>query len=132
MAGIGINKWYGRRISTFAVSLAMGIAMGILIFLPDDYWLSTTLSILAMGFATTAFSIVYVQVNELFPTTLRNMGFGISSSGAKFGAMIAPFVVHLRPHWIPSLAFTVVTFVAAAISLTLPETKGTRLKDTVD
>lgn len=87
-----------------------------------------------IGFSATftTFAVLYVYTSELFPTPLRNMSYGLSSMGSKLGAMVAPFIAVLSPHWVPSVIFAVVPFIAAVFCTMLPETKGKTLKDYVD
>ena len=58
----------------------------------------TTIMVMSMmgkfGIAA-AFAIVYVYTAEIFPTPIRSLGIGICSTSARFGGIIAPFVVHL-------------------------------------
>lgn len=60
------------------------------------------------------------------------MGFSISAAGSKLGATLAPFVASLRPRWAASLVFATLPMIAALVCLLLPETKGQRLRDTVE
>ncbi|XP_059047772.1 solute carrier family 22 member 1-like [Achroia grisella] len=132
LVGMMFNKMFGRKISSLIAFVSIGVSMTILIFIPDDHWASTVFALAGLIAATILFAVIYVQANELFPTPLRNMGFGVSSAGAKVGAMLAPFIVNLHPHWIASMVFAVLPFIAAGFTLTLTETKGVKLKDTID
>ena len=42
--------------------------------------------------ASGGFAIIYVFSAELFPTTVRNAGIGVSSAAARVGGMIAPLI----------------------------------------
>ncbi|XP_013184517.1 solute carrier family 22 member 15 [Amyelois transitella] len=130
LVGMGSNKCFGRKGSSFFFVLLIALAMGILAFLPDGNW-AAVIAVTGLFSATTLFSILYVQINELFPTVLRNMGFAVSSAGAKLGAMIAPFIVNVKPHWVSSVIFSLYPLFCAGFSLLLPETKGLTLKDTI-
>ncbi|XP_026756642.2 solute carrier family 22 member 3-like isoform X2 [Galleria mellonella] len=132
LTGMVFNKWFGRKKSSIVSFISIGVSMSILIFLPDDHWASTVFALVGLIAACILFTVIYVQANELFPTPLRNMGFGASSAGAKIGAMLAPFIVNFHPHWIASMIFAILPFVAAGFCLGLIETKGVKLKDTID
>lgn len=41
---------------------------------------------------TSSFGIVFVHTAEMLPTTVRSGGVGASSTTARFGALLAPFV----------------------------------------
>jgi len=42
-----------------------------------------------------AFAVIYVWSAELFPAVVRNAGMGASSSCARVGGMIAPYIADL-------------------------------------
>lgn len=54
---------------------------------------------------TSAFSMVYVYTAELYPTVVRNMGVGVSSTASRLGSILSPYFVYLgkfpgpRAHW---------------------------------
>ncbi|XP_063360690.1 organic cation transporter protein-like [Cydia amplana] len=124
-----LNKVYGRKATIISNLSITGLTMFLLIFASPDHWAALTLGIVGLWAVTITFNILYVYVSELFPTPLRNMGYGVSSSGAKIGAMVAPFIANLSPHWIPSLIFSVLSFLGAGVCCALPETKGRALED---
>lgn len=41
---------------------------------------------------TISFAVLYTYTAEMMPTSLRSCGVGASSTFARFGAMLAPFV----------------------------------------
>lgn len=127
-----ITKVYGRKASTIGTLIITGVTMIILFLLPGGTWLSTICGIIGVLSSFVNFCVIYLYVVEFYPTPIRNMGFSLSSSSSKLGAMLAPFVANLQPLWIPSLIFAVLPFIAAVICLLLPETKGRKLRDTVD
>ena len=127
-----IAKVYGRRVATMGSSISTGLTMIILLFIPSGTWISTIFGIIGVLSSFVNFCAVYLYVVELYPTPIRNMGFSLSSSSSKIGAMVAPFLATLQPRWVASLIFAVLPFIAAVICLLLPETKGRKLRDTVD
>lgn len=44
---------------------------------------------------TAAFSMVYVYTAELYPTVVRNMGVGVSSTASRLGSILSPYFVYL-------------------------------------
>ncbi|XP_072940101.1 solute carrier family 22 member 3-like [Epargyreus clarus] len=129
---IVLNKRFGRKISIIGASCGVGVTMVILVFIPEGHWVAKLLGIIGFSCATIIFAVAYVQVSELFPTPLRNKGYGMAASGARVGAMVAPFVANLMPRWLPSVCFAVMAFVTGFCCLFLPETKGQNLKDTIE
>lgn len=52
----------------------------------------TVLAILGKGFITVAYSAVYVVTAETYPTRIRNIGMGVSSSFGRLSGMGASFI----------------------------------------
>ena len=44
---------------------------------------------------TSAYSMVYVYTAELYPTVVRNMGVGVSSTASRLGSILSPYFVYL-------------------------------------
>lgn len=127
-----VAKYFGRKCSAIGSFVTIGVSMIALIFIPEGTLGSTIVGGLGGLAATVVFAVVYLLVIEMYPTPIRNMGFSLSSAGSKLGAMVAPFVVNLKPRWVASSIFAVLPFLAVLFCLILPETKGRKLKDTVD
>ena len=54
-----------------------------------------TLAMLGKFAITSSFRVIYLCAAEIFPTTLRQIGVGSCSVGARIGSVIAPFVKEL-------------------------------------
>ncbi|KAJ8733083.1 hypothetical protein PYW08_001381 [Mythimna loreyi] len=126
-----LNKTFGRKASIVGTFFVIGVTMIILMFVPPGHTGCTILGIIGFAATCTTFGVLCVYVSELFPTPLRTMAYGLSSAGAKIGAMVAPFIATIDPHWIPSLIFAVLPFIASVFCVLLPETKGRQLQDTM-
>lgn len=81
-----------------------------------------------------SFATVYLYAGELFPTVVRNSGVGLSSTVARIGSMVAPFVATLShtSAWLPPLAFGIVPLIGAGLCMLLPDTRGRKLPDTLE
>jgi len=83
---------------------------------------------------TGSFAMIYLYAAELFPTVLRNSGMSFSSFWARVGSVIAPFAGRelgkLDPRS-PIYLFGIVSLIAGFLTLVLPETKDTVLRDTI-
>ncbi|CAG2232018.1 OCTN [Mytilus edulis] len=129
----------GRKRTTFiffAVAGITGIVVGILQFLDLN-----NKGQLVNGFAFTSKMCVnsgwislIILTSEIYPTVVRNVGFGLNNSIARVGAMTAPQLVFASKH-IPGLSYLLLggLFLLSCICLVfLPETNRKALKDTID
>lgn len=62
---------------------------------PDFNVLSVGLVMLGKFGITAAFSMLYVYNVELYPTLVRNMAVGATSTASRLGSIIAPYFVYL-------------------------------------
>ncbi|XP_067674872.1 organic cation transporter protein-like [Haliotis asinina] len=102
-------------------------------------WITTTLSMIGKLGASAAFAIIYVFSAELFPTIVRNSGMGASSTFARVGGVISPFVADLGllvggnlKTALPLVVFGAVTVGAGLLSLILPETLNRKLPENIE
>merc|ERR1739848_935642 len=96
----------GRRLS---VCVSMGVGGLALLITPAMPTLGKTVLAQVGRFAITgSFSMVFVYAVEIFPTVVRNFGLGSSSTCARIGSIIAPYIgrelgklcpaLHIRQH----------------------------------
>ncbi|XP_033611642.1 organic cation transporter protein isoform X2 [Cryptotermes secundus] len=134
LAWVAMNRW-GRR-KPLAASLLLCTATCLAaLFVPQDMNRVVVLLFLTgkLGI-TSSFAILVVYTTELYPTAMRSIGVGASSTVGRVGAMLAPFAPLLGVY-LPSLSlllFASVSFIAGVLALLLPETLGARLPDTVE
>ena len=62
---------------------------------PEWYYLSTVLVMVGKFGITAAFAMVYVYTAELYPTVVRNMGMGVSSTASRLGSILSPYFIYL-------------------------------------
>ncbi|XP_022244729.1 organic cation transporter protein-like [Limulus polyphemus] len=133
---IGIIKWFGRRIPQMALMIAGGLSCLLTIpFTHELLWLRITLAMVGKFCITASFGIIYVFSAEVFPTVVRNVGVGSSSTCARVGSMIAPFVKELgrATHKdLPFAMFGTMSVVSGLMVLWLPETHKKILPDTLE
>ncbi|KAK3712392.1 hypothetical protein RRG08_002722 [Elysia crispata] len=86
-----------------------------------------------------AFGTIYLYSTELFPTLILNSAIGASSSWARAGAMLAPYVAAQGTRsegplgrGVPLLVCGLLVLLAGLLSLLLPETLNWRLTETVE
>ncbi len=83
----------------------------------------------------TAFGVGYVYCNDLFPTSLRTTALGLSSAGARIGALLSPLIAMLDTvsSVLPLAIYGLVVLFAGIVSIWLwPETKRTKLMETLE
>lgn len=61
----------------------------------DMPWLIVCLAMIGKLAITSSYGAIYVFTAEQFPTVIRNVGLGASSTFARIGGVIAPYVNHL-------------------------------------
>ncbi|BFZ14543.1 hypothetical protein BsWGS_17582 [Bradybaena similaris] len=82
---------------------------------------------------TSAFAVLWLYSSELYPTNLRNTGFGISSLAARMGGTIAPYSRTFSRYvpWGPGAVFTALCLLVPVLLRFLPETTGRELPQTL-
>lgn len=127
-----LTVWFGRRKSLFISFLAASLgAIGALLmtdkaehdngFLAGKIFMSMVVAKLSSG---VAFTLVYIYAAELFPTALRNVAMGTSTSWARvsgFASAYAPLLLEIH-RFLPFGIMAGLALAAAVICLTLPET----------
>ncbi|XP_033740181.1 organic cation transporter protein-like [Pecten maximus] len=134
----------GRRILHAACMILGGVACIVTLF-PMIYAdeslqpITVTLAMLGKVGAAAAFAVIYVWSAELYPTVVRNAGMGASSSCARIGGMIAPYIADLSKviegnfgRAVPLVVFGAASVVAGIMSLWLPETNNRDLPETLE
>uniref|UniRef100_A0A3P8UYW1 Solute carrier family 22 member 3 n=1 Tax=Cynoglossus semilaevis TaxID=244447 RepID=A0A3P8UYW1_CYNSE len=125
----------GRRLPFATANFAAGASCFITAFIPDSLlWLKTAVACVGRLGITMAFEmLVFVNI-ELYPTTVRNLGVSVCSTLCDIGGIIAPFLLYrLAAVWLelPLIIFGLLAFIAGAVVLMLPETRGVRLPETI-
>ncbi|XP_078482937.1 solute carrier family 22 member 4-like [Ciona intestinalis] len=86
-------------------------------------------------FITGCFNIVYIFCCELFPTLMRNLSIGASSTAARVGAIASPSLIYLSQqtnYYSSYLIMASLGVSAAGLTLLLPETKSIPLPETME
>ncbi|XP_037365266.1 organic cation/carnitine transporter 2 [Talpa occidentalis] len=122
----------------YSMAAALFLGGSVLLFVqlvpPELYYLATTLVMVGKFGVTAAFSMVYVYTAELYPTVVRNMGVGVSSTASRLGSILSPYFVYLGAYdrFLPYILMGSLTILTAILTLFLPESFGTPLPDTID
>ncbi|CAH0683059.1 unnamed protein product [Spodoptera exigua] len=128
------NKVLGRKITLISANCITGISCLLIIVVPQSGASHLTLGCTGLLGMSISFATVYLYAGELFPTVVRNSGVGLSSTVARIGSMVAPFVATLShtSAWLPPLAFGIVPLIGAGLCMLLPDTRGRKLPDTLE
>ncbi|XP_072933084.1 organic cation transporter protein-like [Epargyreus clarus] len=134
LVSIWLIKHFGRKLTTATFFALGGICVVTLGCVPHTFWITLTLGTLGVSCTAIVAASIYIFTSELFPTVVRNMSMGASSTSMRVGSMIAPFIsnLSLTIPWLPTVIFGVAPIAAGAVCLMLPETKGTTLPDSME
>lgn len=130
---LALNK-LGRRLPLCGSMLIGGISMLITGLVPaDNYIAIVTLAMIGKLGITISYAIIYIFAAEQYPTVVRNVGMGMSSTCARLGGVLAPFIILLADYWrpLPLLIFGAESVIVGLLTLLLPETRGVSLPDTL-
>ncbi|XP_006888148.1 PREDICTED: solute carrier family 22 member 5 [Elephantulus edwardii] len=122
----------------YSMATALFLGGSVLLFLqlvpPDLSYVTTILVMVGKFGITAAFSMVYVYTAELYPTVVRNMGMGVSSTASRLGSILSPYFVYLGAYdrFLPYILMGSLTILTAILTLFLPESFRTPLPDTID
>lgn len=100
----------------------------------DPNWIKPVLASIGISCSMISFCTVYIYAGEIFPTVLRNIGLGSSSTFARIGSMIAPFIANLSSNktWVPPCIFGSSMLIGAVLCYMLPETLNCRLPESIE
>ncbi|XP_078086942.1 organic cation/carnitine transporter 2-like [Mustelus asterias] len=96
--------------------------------------LSTVLVMIGKFGISSAYSIIYIYCAELYATTVRNMGVGISTTASRLGSILSPYIFYLGSYheFLPFILMGSLAVSSAILVLFLPETINVPLPDTID
>ena len=130
-----IMTFLGRRLPLSFTMIVGGIICLLPSVLPTSMSKATViLGVLGKGCITASFALVYFYTAEVYPTNMRSVGLGTSSTFARVGAIIAPFVAEFKGlgESGPLIICGTVSLIAGIFALDLPETHKKDLPETID
>ena len=65
------------------------------LFCTDVQWVTTVLAMVGKLGISAAFVAIYLLSAELFPTVVRNLGMGCSSTVGRLGSGVSPYIADL-------------------------------------
>ncbi|XP_037253013.1 solute carrier family 22 member 4-like isoform X4 [Falco rusticolus] len=114
--------------------LGGGVVLFIQLVPADLNILSVGLVMLGKFGITAAFSMLYVYNVELYPTLVRNMAVGATSTASRLGSIIAPYFVYLGAYdrFLPYILMGSLTVLIGILTLFLPESYGNPLPESFE
>lgn len=97
-------------------------------------WISLVLAIIGRFSFAGCFSLIFLYTSELFPTIIRNFSLGACSFWSRVGGVVAPQVLllgQITVSYLPVIVFGSLSLLGAFLTILLPETKGSKLPDTI-
>ncbi|XP_055946456.1 carcinine transporter-like [Argiope bruennichi] len=125
---------YGRRWSSVSFLILTGSSCLLVAIVPEGIpYVAIVCSLIGKFGASAAFMAVYQQSSELYPTTVRSIGMGMSGTFAGVANIIVPYVVFLAVigKHIPFLIIGLINFLAGISAILLPETLNEILPQTI-
>ncbi|KAK5897824.1 hypothetical protein CgunFtcFv8_015295 [Champsocephalus gunnari] len=122
----------GRRTGLVGFLFFGGASCLMVLAIPKDLpAVVTTIAVIGGSAASASFNVIYVYTTELYPTILRQNGFGVNSMLGRVAGILAPLVrlLDVYHHSIPMLIYGIVPITAAGLCLLLPETLNVELQD---
>ncbi|XP_050521701.1 organic cation transporter protein isoform X3 [Daktulosphaira vitifoliae] len=136
IATIPLLFYVGRKVATSSLYFLSGVLLVVLLAVPKGNIVTIIIIALLGRFCVSAvFSIIILYISEIFPTSIRNTSLGTSLTVAQIGAIVAPYVVELlgaKAWYIPSTLCGLLSIFISFVILLLPETKGTKLPNSID
>ncbi|CAK1555147.1 unnamed protein product [Leptosia nina] len=128
------NQVLGRKYTLISSNCVTGLSCLLILVVPKSEASHLVLGCAGLWGMSISFATVYLYAGELFPTVVRNSGVGLSSTVARIGSMVAPFIATLghRSPWLPPILFGITPIVGACLCLILPDTRGKKLPDTLE
>ncbi|KAG7157390.1 Organic cation transporter protein-like 5, partial [Homarus americanus] len=134
LSGVIVERFGRRNVNIICYALTALSLLAVPFVPTGSTWLIAVLSLLGKITISFSYTIIFLHCAECFPTEARTRGLGTSTIMAQVGSVCAAFVVEYLGSvaiWAPSVLFGMSSLVASAVMLTLPETRGAALHDTV-
>lgn len=127
-----LDRW-GRKVILCGCMIISGVALLATVFVSDGLPRNTLVMIAKLSI-TSSYGAIYIFTAEQFPTVVRNVGLGASSTVARVGGVIAPYVNELSTYWapLPFLFYGINVLIGGALSTLLPETLNKKLPETIE
>ncbi|GAB6033780.1 hypothetical protein CHUAL_013942 [Chamberlinius hualienensis] len=135
LLGIILVRFLPRKAAIVGCFVISGLfALSPLLIHNEFRWLITWMAFASKCFISISFSLLYILTMEIFPTRHRHLALGTSSTCARVGTILIPFIVDsLSSIGDPVIMgiFGSLALIAAFTCICLPETKSKALPETI-
>jgi len=123
----------GRKLSIFVFSVGSGICCIVCVVIRSE-GVKVWVAVASFFCACTAFNVFLIYMVELFPTCVRNTTASLARQAVVFGCVFSPFLIAAgRKNNLFSYGVFGVLIISSTLTLlSLPETRGMPLSDTMD
>ncbi|XP_036619541.1 solute carrier family 22 member 20-like [Trichosurus vulpecula] len=125
----------GRKLTlSSCMVLGAGLLLGAIPVPQELGHLRMGLCVLSKGFMSASLSCNILVASEVFPTSLRMTGMGVTNMVGHLGGTVAPLVLLAGPTLplLPPILFGTTVLAASFLVVFLPETRGLPLPDTLE
>ncbi|XP_074129620.1 solute carrier family 22 member 20-like [Sminthopsis crassicaudata] len=130
-----LANYLGRKLTLAScLLLGGGLVLGAIPVPAELGRLHMGLVVLSKGFMSASLSSIVLLASEVFPTSLRMTGMGITNMVGHMGGVMAPLILLAGPTLplLPPVLFGTTVLAASCLVLFLPETRGAPLPDTLE
>ncbi|KAL5236445.1 hypothetical protein ACI65C_003855 [Semiaphis heraclei] len=131
-----IMEGMSRKMSLCCMFVFSGVTCVTYNLMPSEFYLiKLSLFLVSKLAISIAFCIIYMLTAEIFPTRMRATMMSMCSMLGRIGSMLSPQATLLTEYfgvYATMLVFGMTALAAAAITMTLPESKNIKLPDTID
>lgn len=131
-----IMEGMSRKMSLCCMFVFSGVTCVTYNLMPSElYLIKLSLFLVSKLAISIAFCIIYMLTAEIFPTRMRATMMSMCSMLGRIGSMLSPQATLLTEYfgvYATMLVFGMTALAAAAITMTLPESKNIKLPDTID
>ncbi|KAF5284074.1 hypothetical protein FQA39_LY17123 [Lamprigera yunnana] len=125
---------YNRRTTIALTFVIIALCSCVKIGFPTNRCIDIACSAIIYCCVGVETALIEPFVGELFPTVLRNSGYGVFMMCANLGAIIAPIFVSLVNDYasLPLISFCILSLIEVFFVLLLPDIQNKKLPDTIE
>ncbi|XP_046339725.2 solute carrier family 22 member 15-like [Haliotis rufescens] len=131
-----LNNKFGRKWTAFGFLLLAGFAMcgSLGVYLASDRGIIVNVLALVGKFGIGGgWMVMYLFTNEIYPTVIRSLGFGVCQTASRIGGVVAPMLLLMDENniLVPFIVMGGMLMISCVCLVLLPETKDTPLQDSL-